>query len=159
VTNVIVVSGRRNSGKTTWVCALAATLRERGLRVGSLKHTHHDCLPPGKDSTRHLEAGAARVVLVTPTGAIRYESWDEEPTLDRLLRTEFAGFDLVLVEGYRAEKAPRLIVGDDPEADTTHLLRRVPEAPALTRALVAEVADLILAAIGGDHGDRAFPPG
>ncbi|MDE0392185.1 MAG: molybdopterin-guanine dinucleotide biosynthesis protein MobB, partial [Rhodospirillales bacterium] len=43
------VTGLSDSGKTTLVCRLLPRLRERGLRVATVKHAHHgfDLLPEG----------------------------------------------------------------------------------------------------------------
>jgi len=139
---VVTVSGRRNSGKTTWVCAIVAELRRRGVRVATVKRTHHDCFPPGKDTTRHLEADAQAVLLVSPIGSIHYQPWVAEPTLDELVLAHFDGYELVLAEGYRELAALKLVVGDDPAANTERLLRRLPPVSAQPDAdLVAEVCD------------------
>ena len=64
--NVLGIIGRSGSGKTTLVTAMVARLTARGLRVSTVKHTHHsvDLDRPGKDSWRHREAGAHEVLLV-----------------------------------------------------------------------------------------------
>jgi molybdopterin-guanine dinucleotide biosynthesis protein len=38
---IVSVIGRKNSGKTTLVVALAAELKRRGVRVATVKHGHH----------------------------------------------------------------------------------------------------------------------
>ncbi|EGT4452666.1 molybdopterin-guanine dinucleotide biosynthesis protein B, partial [Cronobacter sakazakii] len=49
------------TGKTTLLKALIPLLRERGIRTGLIKHTHHnmDVDTPGKDSYELRKAGAA----------------------------------------------------------------------------------------------------
>lgn len=66
---MVSIVGRRNSGKTTLLVGLAAELRRRGLRVASLKHSHHEFEMdvPGKDSWRHFhEGGVEAVVIASP---------------------------------------------------------------------------------------------
>ena len=63
--NRIHIIGRKNHGKTQLVVELVEEFSLRGLRVGTIKHTHHDheLDTPGKDSHRHRSAGAAVVVI------------------------------------------------------------------------------------------------
>jgi len=58
---VIGFIGPSGSGKTTLLRKLVPELRGRGLRIGYLKHTHHDfdVDRPGKDSHEIGVAGAA----------------------------------------------------------------------------------------------------
>ena len=53
---MIGIVGRKNSGKTTLLVAVAAELKRRGLRVASVKHGHHafEIDHPGRDSWRHV---------------------------------------------------------------------------------------------------------
>ncbi len=64
----IHIVGRKDHGKTTLVVDLVRGLTERGLRVGTIKHTHHhhELDTPGKDSHQHRVAGAAAVGICSP---------------------------------------------------------------------------------------------
>jgi molybdopterin-guanine dinucleotide biosynthesis protein MobB len=103
---VVSVVGRKNSGKTTLVVALAAELRRRGLRVGSVKHSHHDFEvdQPGKDSWRHFHEGGVDAVLIASASRIalvaRATDADQDP--EQLIARYFASdaFDVVLVEAF-----------------------------------------------------------
>lgn len=141
MSNIVVICGQQNSGKTTWVCALIDVLNQMGLRVGTVKHTHHDYAVVGKDSTRHQDAGAEQVLLVSPTGAARYQSWTEEPPVEQLVEEHFSGYDLVLVEGYRWTEFPKIIVGEDPRANPVGLITVVPDvSDGICVTTLAEVA-------------------
>jgi len=61
------IVGRKNSGKTTLVADLVTQLATRGLRVATIKHTHHrhELDTPGKDSWQHRHAGAAVVGILS----------------------------------------------------------------------------------------------
>jgi len=122
------VTGWKNSGKTGLMERLIAEFSNRGFAVSSIKHAHHtfDVDHAGKDSHRHRIAGAKEVILASRTRvAIMQElRGADEPTLDALL-ARITPVDLVLVEGYkrdrhpkiechRAETAQPLIARDDP---------------------------------------------
>ncbi len=63
----IHVVGRKNHGKTRLVTALVQHLSGLGLRVGTIKHTHHrhELDTEGKDSWQHRQAGAALVGVLS----------------------------------------------------------------------------------------------
>lgn len=103
----IHIVGRKNSGKTTLIVELVQHLTGRGLRVGTIKHTHHhhELDTPGKDSHRHREAGAAVVGIVTPgVNAVFLPREPETRDADcyRQILPLFEGCDLLLVEGHPA---------------------------------------------------------
>jgi molybdopterin-guanine dinucleotide biosynthesis protein MobB len=110
---VIGIVGWKNNGKTTLVERLVAHLVGQGLRVSTIKHTHHsaDLDRPGKDTFRHREAGATEVVLASSARyAILHELRDAaEPELDDLL-ARMAPADLVIVEGFKRFKHPKIEV-------------------------------------------------
>ena len=94
------------SGKTTLLEKLIPLLREHGLRLALVKHSHHDFEMdrPGKDSDRLRRAGAGQVLLASKyrTAWIREGDGETEPDLGELLqRLDTRGLDLVLVEGFR----------------------------------------------------------
>ena len=110
--NVLGIVGWSGSGKTTLLVALLPLLRAQGLRVSTIKHTHHgfDMDRPGKDTYRHREAGAREVLVASSTRwALLHEIQGEEPTLPYLL-TKLEPVDLVLVEGFKAHPFPKLEV-------------------------------------------------
>ncbi|MDJ0629025.1 MAG: molybdopterin-guanine dinucleotide biosynthesis protein B [Rhodobacter sp.] len=90
---------------------LVAEITDRGLTVSTIKHAHHsfDVDQPGKDSHRHRVAGAQQVLLAS---ANRWALMSElrgnaEPSLDELI-AKLAPVDLVLVEGYKRDRHPKL---------------------------------------------------
>lgn len=104
------VIGHKDAGKTTLVEALIGELTARGLRVSTLKRTHHaiDLEIPGTDTHRHRMAGAAQVILATDRRLMLMEEV-AEPSLDHLL-SRLAPCDLVLAEGWKRGPHPRLEV-------------------------------------------------
>ena len=110
------VTGWKNAGKTTLTERLVAEFVRRGWRVSTVKHAHHaaDIDQPGTGSFRHRAAGATEVALV---GGERYAIMREqaEPPLSEVL-ARLAPVDLVLIEGYKRERHPKIEVraGDVP---------------------------------------------
>jgi len=100
----IHIIGRRNSGKTTLVCELVRELTERGIRVATIKHTHHnhELDTPGKDSWKHRESGAVGVGILSPHMTavfIPSERMDNTQRDYEWLSGMFKDVDLGIVEG------------------------------------------------------------
>lgn len=57
---IIAISGVKNSGKTTLITNLIPLLKEKGIKIATIKHDGHDFDPDveGTDSYRHRKAGA-----------------------------------------------------------------------------------------------------
>jgi molybdopterin-guanine dinucleotide biosynthesis adapter protein len=101
------------TGKTTLLTQLIPILKQRGMHIGLIKHSHHNFQidQPGKDSFRLREAGASPVVLVsTHRRAIITEFQPiREPMLDeQLLAFDQSELDLILVEGFKATSFPKI---------------------------------------------------
>lgn len=96
------------TGKTTLLTQLLPLLTQAGLRVGLIKHSHHDFEIDhvGKDSFRLRQAGATPVVLVSKYRRAMIEEFTNfiEPQLvDQISLFNPAEIDLILVEGFRNE--------------------------------------------------------
>lgn len=106
-------AGYSGSGKTTLIEKLIPVFVSHGLRVGLIKHAHHDfdIDHPGKDSYRHRKAGAKEVLIGSARRwALMHELGDEpEPDLHHLIG-HFGEVDLILVEGFKRESIPKLEV-------------------------------------------------
>ena len=107
---LITFVGHSNSGKTTLIEKLIPELKRRGYRIGTIKHTHHGFSmdQKGKDTYRHRAAGADAVLAASP-GQIALVKSMPEDSLDSLL-PYFQDMDIVLVEGYKQEKKPKIEV-------------------------------------------------
>ena len=102
------------TGKTTLLEKLIPALKRRGLRIGLIKHAHHefDIDTPGKDSYRLRKAGATQVMVASnKRWAIINENdiEQQEPNLAELLQQlDPQRFDLLLVEGFKHEAYPKI---------------------------------------------------
>ena len=104
---VFQIVGAHESGKTTLAVAVIAALVSKGHRVASVKHTAHEYETdaPGKDSRRHGEAGANPAVLVAG-GRTAVHRVGTRPAL----RDVLPDADVVIVEGYKSERFPKIEV-------------------------------------------------
>lgn len=101
------------TGKTTLLKQLIPLLRDAGMRLGVIKHAHHqvEVDQPGKDSYELRKAGAGRVLLASSGhwALMVDETQAHEPTLGELLqRLDCSELDLVLVEGFRHLEFPKI---------------------------------------------------
>jgi len=107
---VVSITGYSGSGKTTFLEKLIPALAHRGIVAAVVKHTCHDISKEtkGKDTSRLLDAGAAITILHSGHEAILYEKAPEEFTLLDLAQKYGPGVDIVLGEGYKSEKGPKI---------------------------------------------------
>ena len=88
-------------------------LKASGVRIGLIKHTHHDVDidQPGKDSYRLRKAGATPVVLISAhrRSVITEFETPEEPLLANQLSVfSKTDTDLIIVEGFKHERFPKI---------------------------------------------------
>lgn len=99
---VVSIVGYSGSGKTTLIEKLISALKQRGLRVGTIKHDVHgfEMDRPGKDSWRHKQAGASATIITSPRqiGMVMDADHDHHPME---LLPLMAGMDIVIVEGFK----------------------------------------------------------
>lgn len=105
--------GRSNSGKTTLIERLIPELVCAGYRVATVKHAGHgfELDTEGKDSWRHKQAGASTVVVISKGSMAMFADVPEELKVeevrDRFLDSQF---DLVIAEGWKSERYPKIVV-------------------------------------------------
>jgi molybdopterin-guanine dinucleotide biosynthesis adapter protein len=108
---IIGLAGWSGAGKTTLVTRLIPALLARGLTVSTLKHAHHafDIDQPGKDSHAHRLAGASEILISSGRRfALVHELRDEAEWRLPALLGKLSPVDLVLVEGFKREKHPKI---------------------------------------------------
>lgn len=110
---VLGIVGWSGSGKTTLLTKLIPLLVGRGVRIATLKHAHHsfDVDQPGKDSYEHRKAGASEVIISSARRWVQmHEIGDGPEALLGELLERTSACDLVLVEGFKNERHPKLEV-------------------------------------------------
>ena len=107
---VISFVGRSNTGKTTLLEKVIPLLRSRGLRVGTVKHHagEFEIDREGKDSYRHKKAGATATMITSPTKVALVEDISRELTLSEVIERYMHEVDLVITEGYKRERMPKV---------------------------------------------------
>ncbi len=106
---VVGISGVSGSGKTTLMVEVIHRLVSRGYRVGTIKHDGHDFQmdQEGKDSYRHGQAGAGRVILASRSQVAHLEKTPtQEAGLETLIERQ-GDMDIVLFEGYKYSAYPK----------------------------------------------------
>ncbi|MGK3114422.1 molybdopterin-guanine dinucleotide biosynthesis protein MobB [Candidatus Pantoea formicae] len=102
------------TGKTTLLQQVIPLLKARGIRTGLIKHTHHqmDIDTPGKDSYLLRKAGADQVIVASnQRWALMCETPDQPLDLTELAaRMDSSELDLVLVEGFKDEPVPKIML-------------------------------------------------
>ncbi|KGE17241.1 hypothetical protein PWYN_21685 [Paenibacillus wynnii] len=108
-TSVWQIVGYKNSGKTTLVCALIERLRQQGYTVAVIKHDHHgfEIDHPHTDTWRQRESGASAVAI---TNSMRTARIEEQGSGLRELVESFQSYDYILVEGFKNEHYPKLVL-------------------------------------------------
>ena len=101
------------TGKTTLLTKLLPLFRQRGLKVAVIKHTHHDFEvdQPGKDSYELRKAGAQEMLIASGKrwALMSDRDWGGDPPLQALVeRLDRSNLDLVLVEGFKHERIPKI---------------------------------------------------
>jgi molybdopterin-guanine dinucleotide biosynthesis protein B len=101
------------TGKTSLLTQLIPILKQHGIRLGVIKHSHHDFEidQPGKDSFKLRVAGATSVMLVSPHRRAIITEFN--PPQANRLSDQLAAFtsdnlDLILVEGFRDEAIAKI---------------------------------------------------
>ncbi len=102
------------TGKTTLLSKVIPLLKQKGLRIGVIKHAHHhfDIDYPKKDSYILRKAGADTVLIASHKRTaiiIEHPEIQEEPSLaDALSKIPQKGLDLLLIEGFKHENYPKI---------------------------------------------------
>lgn len=110
---VFAVVGYKKTGKTTLVCKLVSEFKRRGLRVGTVKHDVHQFQMdyPGTDTYKHREAGADAVAIASGSRWV-LQVWPEEPVPLADLLAAMQDVELIIVEGYKQENLPKIVIAD-----------------------------------------------
>ena len=108
---IIGIIGWKNSGKTFFVKNIISKISGMGINVSSIKRAHHnfEIDKPNTDSYIHRKSGSMQVIISSSNrwAKITELKKEKEKTLDYLLN-ELDKTDLVIVEGFKDEKHPKI---------------------------------------------------
>ncbi|MBA2817948.1 molybdopterin-guanine dinucleotide biosynthesis protein MobB [Candidatus Pantoea persica] len=112
---LLAIAAWSGTGKTTLLQQIIPRLKAAGVHPGLIKHTHHqmEIDTPGKDSDLLRKAGADQVIVASTQ---RWALMCKTPQSDELnlhylvSRMDPASLDIVLVEGFKHEPVPKIIL-------------------------------------------------
>ena len=108
------VAGPSNSGKTTWLLALLDRLQKEGVNVATIKHSHHKLDVVSRKDGHQLGALATNITVGSDR-MILDQPIDCPPNLFDLVKQFYPDMDVVLVEGWRGEDIPTLLIAAPPK--------------------------------------------
>ena len=110
---IVSIVGRSESGKTLLMEQLIAEFKRRGYKIAALKHSHCGAIEvdqPGKDTWKFAQAGSDAVCISSPRKLAFIKKSDHDLRIDEVLPIIGPEFDLVLVEGFKKSKLPKIEV-------------------------------------------------
>ncbi|CAI1843815.1 Molybdopterin-guanine dinucleotide biosynthesis protein B [Serratia quinivorans] len=112
---LLAIAAYSGTGKTTLLKQLIPLLKQREVRVGLIKHTHHDMDvdTPGKDSYELRKAGADQTLVASDRRwALMTETPEQQPLDLQYLASRFdrSKVDMILVEGFKHEPISKIIL-------------------------------------------------
>jgi len=110
---VIGFAAWSGAGKTTLLKQILPLLNAKGLKVGMIKHAHHqfEIDIPGKDSYELRHAGAKQILITSDNrwALITEKEITVEPDLNQMIgKLDQTELDLILVEGFRDIAFPKI---------------------------------------------------
>jgi molybdopterin molybdotransferase len=117
---IVSIVGKSQSGKTMLMEQLIAEFKKRGYKVAALKHSRGgmEIDQPGKDSWKFAQAGSDAVFISSPDKLAFIKNLNHDLNIEEIMSIVGPEFDLVLAEGFRKSKIPKIEVhskelGDD----------------------------------------------
>ncbi len=140
---IVSVVANSGTGKTTLLEKLIFEMKRRGYKVAAIKHDAHrfDIDHEGKDSWRLTRAGADTMLIMSPgkMAMVKQYPATESPGLEESAANYCSDVDIVLTEGFRKSKLPKIEVYRHGHSEKL-LCRDVDHDPAL----IAVAADCLL---------------
>jgi len=136
---VCIVSVRRSRGKTRLIEYLIKELKERGIKVATIKHTSEPLDVEGKDTWRHTEAGALEVACITPRELITIRKGDV--SLEDGVKALHVKPDIILAEGFKRSDKPKILCADSVE-EMKEALRSISNIVAVSGSII-DAADQV----------------
>jgi molybdopterin molybdotransferase len=153
---IVSIVGKSQSGKTVLMEQLIAEFEKRGYKVAALKHSRGgmEVDHPGKDSWRFAQAGSDAELISSPDKLAFIKNVNHDLRIEEIMPILGSEFDIVLAEGFRKSKIPKIEVhrkglGDDLLCSPEELSAIVTDEsldtdiPQLPRGDTVAIADFI----------------
>ncbi|SDE87477.1 molybdopterin-guanine dinucleotide biosynthesis protein B [Fontibacillus panacisegetis] len=140
---IIQIVGYKNSGKTTLISRLIPILNDMNYKIAVIKHDVHgfDSDVEGTDTYKLRQAGALATAITSPW---RTAIMEERETSVQSLIDYFREYDLVILEGFKQEEYPKLVLVTSTE--DMQLVRELSQVIGIVyRGLNDKERDLVLA--------------
>ncbi|MCS7281102.1 MAG: molybdopterin-guanine dinucleotide biosynthesis protein B [Desulfobacterota bacterium] len=147
---ILAIVGWSKSGKTTFLEKLIRAAKEKGLKVGAVKHTHHSLENEDKDTQRLANAGADPVLLVSDKFLLVTKKTERELSLEKIVDDFLGDVDIVLAEGFKGSKFPKIEVYSEKEGALFK------EDPYILAVVAKEKLDTDLPVFGPDDVERVL---
>jgi molybdopterin-guanine dinucleotide biosynthesis adapter protein len=107
---LISIVGTSKTGKTTFIEKLIPVIKEKGLKIATIKHHHLDFEIDrvGKDTYRHKKAGSSTVILSSPHKIALVRDVAQEMSLRDIVSRYIEDADIIITEGYKKEDVPKI---------------------------------------------------
>ena len=114
MSSILRIAGPSNSGKTTFCLQLLELFQKNGVRVGYIKHSHHNpSLPSQKDSEVLWNAGVESSLMIGPDHFLLHQKQSNRSPLEWIAFLQWND-DVILVEGWRQYALPTILIAPKP---------------------------------------------
>jgi molybdopterin-guanine dinucleotide biosynthesis protein MobB len=150
---IVSIVGKSQSGKTVLMEQLIAEFKKRGYKVAALKHSRGgmEIDQPGKDSWKFAQAGSDAVCVSSPDKLAFIKNLNHDLNIEEIMSIVGPEFDLILAEGFRKSKIPKIEVhrkelGDDLLCSPEELSAIVTDTPLDTDVIQLPWGDTVAVA-------------
>jgi molybdopterin-guanine dinucleotide biosynthesis protein B len=121
---IISIIGKQNAGKTTLIRTLIPELKERGYRVGTLKHNIKEFRVDheGKDTYKYYHSGADSIALTSQDEIAIIKRVTDPPGISEIIAKYLNDVNIVFVEGYKGDDYPSIKIVESKETETDNEL-------------------------------------
>jgi molybdopterin-guanine dinucleotide biosynthesis protein B len=145
---IVSIVGNSKSGKTTLIEKLIQELKSRNHRVATIKHAPQGTTfdEPDKDTWRHLQAGSEVTIVSSKDKMVLIKPVAPDITLDEIARLLGEDYDIILAEGFKQDKAPKIEVhrkeAGPPLKDIKRLIAIATDEPLETKTRQFSLEDI-----------------
>lgn len=107
---ILGFAARSGTGKTTLIKQLIPILKQKEIRLGLIKHTHHRVTFDNRGLTKKVFASGCDVMAVSADLSLAewHQKQPESALVDAINSYRYLPIDLLLIEGFKAAEFPKL---------------------------------------------------